>query len=134
MTTTFETAKVGDKVWSIEYGWGEIQSLTEMETYPVKVVFPMEQPQSYTRRGHRLLTHARRTLFWDEVVIEAPIKPMPVLKVDAKVFVCGIGCDQWLKRHFSHFEKGVIHTFDDGHTSWTGGPTTAWENWEVAAV
>ena len=129
MTTTFETAKVGDRVWSIERGWGVIQSLDGGETYPIIVEFQNERSLSYTLGGKRLITHELQTLFWDEVEIEAPQKPLPDLAVDAKVFVWGKEYEYRLKRHFSHFENGVLHTFDSGDTSWTGESTTGWDHW-----
>ena len=132
-TTTFETAKVGDRVWSIEFGWGEILSLGESETYPVKVFWKNQAWESYTLEGKQLARHVCRTLFWDEVKIDAPHKPLPKLEVDAKVLVW---TDPSMKqrRHFSHFSKdGRIWTFDAGATSFTKlhrNSTTAWLYWE----
>ena len=142
MTTTFETAKVGDRVWSMEYGWGEIVPTTAGETDTIKVMFIDGPSSTYTLEGRRLFTHMRprcsanQTLFWDEVVIEAPQKPLPVLEVDAKVLVW-FNPDKKHKRHFSHFGNGVIWTFDAGSTSFTRlhkSSISYWPNWEVVAV
>lgn len=133
MTTTFETAKVGDKVWSIERGWGEILSLTEGVIYPLAVGFPNENPLSFTLGGKRLLTQKYQTLFWDEVKIDAPAKPLPDLEVDTKVLVWS-DPEQKYRRHFSHFSNGRIYTFGRGRTSFTAldsAPVIEWPNWEL---
>lgn len=134
MTTTFETARVGDKVWSIERGWGEILSLTEGVIYPVEVGFPNEFPLSYTLGGKLLITHEHRTLFWSEIVIDAPAKPTPALQVDAKILVWDVP-EVKHNRHFSHFDAhGFIHTFTDGKTSFTSRATevSKWLDWDLA--
>ena len=38
MTTTFETAKVGDRVWSPVRGWGTIQAIVDSEN-PIIVYY-----------------------------------------------------------------------------------------------
>lgn len=134
MTTTFEAAQVGDRVWSIERGWGVIQSLGGGETYPIIVEFQNERSLSYTLGGKRLITHDRQTIFWDEIEIEAPQKPLPNLEVDAKVLVWNDPSDKH-NRHFSHFGVGCIWTFKYGCTSFTSehiSATTAWSYWELA--
>lgn len=135
MTTTFETAKVGDRVWSIECGWGEIFSVDEARIYPIKVEFQNGRPLTYTLGGKPMITHERQTLFWDEVKIDAPQKPMPELQVDAKVLVWK-DPDYKYKRHFSNFKNGQICTFDSGRTSFTATKNmlseTTWPHWELA--
>lgn len=133
MTTTFETAKVGDKVWCIRSGWGEIGEVGWTDRCPIYVRFPCGEFKSYTVDGLYNDEDLSRTLFWAEVVIDAPVKPVPQLEVDGKVVVWNDGRDRF-SRHFSHFSKdGVLHTFSHGKTSFTGaGHTTPWDNWELA--
>lgn len=134
MTTTFETAKVGDKVWGMRRGWGEIHSI-DTDTgynYPVAVLFPKEGRLSYTVDGLYHKDDITQSLFWDEVVIEAPQKPMPVLEVDTKVLVWYDNMPKY-KRYFSHFSSsGRVVCFDHGLTSWTAIETSEWDNWELA--
>jgi len=132
MTTTFETAKAGDRVWSIAKGWGKIISIDYSSSYPLNVVYDSGEFDTYTIGGYLCSNRAMQGLFWDEVKIEAPKKPLPDLAVDAKVFVWGNGYEYRLKRHFSHFENGKLRAFDGGHTSWTGVYTSVWNNWELA--
>ena len=133
MTTTFETAKVGDRVWCMRAGWGEIRDDRRASAaYPIHVYFSNDEFKTYTVDGLYDADDITQSLFWDEVKIEAPQKPLPDLEVDAKVLVWSDHRCLKLKRHFSHFENGVLRAFDRGHTSWTGGPTSAWPNWELA--
>lgn len=131
-TTTFETAKVGDRVWSLTEGWGVIKNRYAPHTqYPLDVGFEGGHRRRYTLWGLLNFNDLNPTLFWDEVKVEIPEKPLPQLEVDTKVWVW-IGKEvNKIKRHFSHFENGELHTFDHGKTSWTGETTTAWNNWEL---
>lgn len=131
--TTFETAKVGDKVWCLKSGWGEIQVISPFTNlYPILVYFPNGDGEAYTLGGLHDEDFKIRTLFWDEVVIEAPEKPLPDLEIDTKVIVWNSDI-QKTKRHFSHFSSsGRIKCFDNGMTSWTTEYTSPWDNWELA--
>ena len=132
MTTTFETAKVGDKVWSMGMGWGEIRDTSHSARYPIHVCFQSGEYETYTLGGAHDAEDKTQYLFWDEIVIKAPVKPMPNLEVDAKVFVWNRKGDVKLKRHFSHFEGGELHAFTSGESSWTGRITAAYAYWELA--
>ena len=134
MTTTFETSKVGDRVWCIHSGWGEIRGTQWTDRYPISVYFPNGEFKTYTVDGLYTVDDITQTLFWDEVVIQAPVKPMPDLEVDTKVLVW-FHPEQKHSRHFSHFSDGKIYTFDRGRTSFTiphDDYITGWDNWELS--
>lgn len=126
MTTTFETAQVGDKVWCLYYNkWFTITNIRKEDAYPIKT-----EINSYTLDG-RLNTHSIRTLFWDEVAITPPEKPLPKLEVDTKVLVWDTQ-DSKVKRYFSHFDKdGTINVFASGTTSWNYNITLPYNYWEL---
>ena len=128
--TTLETAKVGDKVWCLYYNkWFTIANIRKEDAYPIKT-----EINSYTLDG-RLNTHSIRTLFWDEIVITPPEKPLPKLEVDTKILVQNTLSSEPLRRYFSHFEKnGQIAAFAEGVTSWSvhDKPTIVWEYWKLA--
>ena len=128
MTTTFETAQVGDRVWCLYYNkWFTITNIRKEDAYPIKT-----EINSYTLDG-RLNTHSIRTLFWDEVIITPPPKPLPKLEVDTKVLVWDNEDKLVRKRYFSHFDNtNNIHVFAQGATSWTKDLTTKYPNWELA--
>ena len=126
--TTFETAKVGDKVWCLYYNkWFTITNIRKEDAYPIKT-----EINSYTLDG-RLNTHSIRTLFWDEVIITPPPKPLPKLEVDTKVLVWDNSNCIKRKGHFSHFdEKGKMHVFAGGTTSWSHNEIIPYNYWELA--
>jgi hypothetical protein len=80
-TTTFESARLGDRVWSITKGWGKIVGIDNNAGYPLQVKWDSAGIDTFTFDGYLLRTHATRTLFWDEVKI--PRKPAP----DAAILV-----------------------------------------------
>ena len=82
MTTTFETAKVGDEVWSMMHGWGFICAIKPEDNFPVKVTFD-ELEESYLYSGASF-NNCSQSLFWYEIVIEAPVKTVVNLTSDAK--------------------------------------------------
>lgn len=132
MTTTFETAKVGDRVWDIGRGWGTVEEVLRT-SWPVRVRFDTSHQESYTYAGG-VTVRTPRSLFWDELVI--PIKPLPKLKVDTLVRVWDKERSCAKLRYFSHFQEGKIYVFCNGATSYTIDAlyVNCWENWEVVAV
>lgn len=131
-TTTFETAKVGDRVWSTTRGWGEIIEINDSSEYPLYVKYDRVGYGMFTFGGYSLKTFVLQTLFWDKIKFEVPTKPLPVLKVDAKVLVWEDGSRTKYCRHFSHFKNNNIYVFDKGLSSWTTTVTSGWSNWELA--
>ena len=128
--TTFETAKVGDKVWCLYFEeWSIIANINMECIYPIETDL-----NSYTIDG-RMNIKSGRTLFWDKVVITPPEKPLPKLEVDTKVLVWDKEGEEKERRYFSHFEKnGKIATFAAGGTSWSreNKPLIVWQYWELA--
>lgn len=132
MTTTFETAKVGDKVWSSASGWGTVKAIDDSE-YPITVYYEDGASDTYTVEGFLFKDGGLQVLFWNEIVFDAPVKPMPDLEVDAKVFVWGRDGGEKKKRYFSHYGfNGSVICFNGGHTSWFGDKNLEeWANWEA---
>lgn len=131
MTTTFETAKVGDKVWDFMFGVGKVVDIINGE-YPIVVDFENERYkviEQFTYEGTLYKFPGTQTLFWSEIEIVAPRKPLPK---DTKVYVWVDGGSK-LARHISHFnEQGRAVCYNDGQTSWTtSGHTSSWDFWEL---
>ena len=127
--TTFETAKVGDRVWRLDYGKGvTIDNVVKADIYPIKI-----RTDHFTMDGTQQGGGDWRVLFWDEINITAPPKPLPKLEVDTKVLVWdNSNCIQ-RKGHFSHFdEKGKMHVFAGGTTSWSHKEIIPYNYWELA--
>ena len=126
--TTFETAQVGDRVWCLLHGWHTIKDTQHNVNYPI-----LTRKGSYTIDG-RNNSNNGTTLFWDEVVITPPSKPLPKLEVDTKVLVWDFEEDKYkIRGHFSHFNKyGSIFIFANGTTSWSSSTTVGYRNWKLA--
>ena len=73
---SFENAIIGDRVWTIEDGWGSIVKIDDKSKYPIKVEFEPRGKLTFTKRGFYLLTDKRQSLFWDELKYEVPTKPI----------------------------------------------------------
>ena len=118
--------KVGDRIWSIIYGWGSLYSINDydIEFY---IQYDMDLYTSHNLRD------AEKIFFWNEFKIpkEAFIKHLPDLTVDAKVIVWNNNMAKF-KRHFKEFNsRGEIICFDYGKTSFTTTDIDRWDNWEV---
>lgn len=70
----FDGIKVGDRVWSIEYGWGFVKELKNT-CYPIVVQFDSEDHQQFTMNGKFFTNSPNQSLFWDEVKITPPPRP-----------------------------------------------------------
>jgi len=77
----FDDIQIGDKVWSIEHGWGEVD-----EIYDNKFVVyfgGLTGARVYDYNGHDFYhSQINQTLFWDEIKFEKPKKPKIKLKED----------------------------------------------------
>ena len=58
--------KVGDKVFSCQFGWGEIKGIHETGDYPLDVSFGNGIEQSYTKCGRYFDTDLQPTLSFTE--------------------------------------------------------------------
>ena len=136
MSTTFEDAKIGDKVWSLTEGWGTIiDRFRSRAEYPLVVEFENREQKTYTLWGLLHYKDLNPTLFWDEIKIEAPQKPLPDLEVDAKVLVWDSKRELARTAHFCCFEDGKIYTYRSGRTSFTKvsrDHLDGWNYWEIA--
>ena len=128
--TTFEYAKVGDRVFHYKYGWSTITNIKKESDYPIIIDYDF----SFTYEGFANKSDSNPSIFWDEVIITPPEKPLPKLEVDTKVLVWYNNSDTKERRYFSHFEKnGKIATFSQGRTSWSmdNTPSIVWNYWEL---
>lgn len=72
----FENVKIGDRVWSINYGWGKISLVDKEEKTGFHVSFSNIH-WAYDLAGTRLGNDdIAQTLFWNEVIITPPPRPM----------------------------------------------------------
>lgn len=131
----FKDAKVGDKAWSIQAGWGTIYHISKERPYPIEFKSDINNKEyCFTYNGMYREIDANPTLFWNEFKIpeEAFIKPLQQLKIDTKVIVWNDE-NKKFKRHFSRFKDGKIYCFNDGRSSWNATDNSEhWNNWKLA--
>lgn len=130
----FSNAKAGDRVWSMNKGHGVIVKINTYEDYPIEVNFCTGLSDFYTVEGKDYPNDLHPTLFWDEIVFEAPKKPLPKLEVDTKVLVWDVDKPKnKLVRYFCSFDaSGRVVVFKHGTTSFScEGYTEIWSEWEV---
>jgi hypothetical protein len=78
-TTTFETAKIGNKVFSHTFGWGEIECIDLRSFFPIEVRFHESGVyETYTLEGYCYDDLPIQSLFWDKAEIKAPTKPADI--------------------------------------------------------
>lgn len=132
-----EEFKVGDKVFSYSFQqWGEVVDYDMEQVYPLTIKIGGNL-HGYAKEGRLYCNAKAQDLFFDEVSIIPPPRPLPKLEIDTKFLVSNLDIDDdnfniWHKRYFSHFEDGKIHCFVDGTTSWSGNKkTTSWLHWKL---
>ena len=92
MSTTFESALVGDRVWDILHGWGVIDDIdTQEDTLRVSFSKNCTVTYYYCRDGRKPF-YDNRTLFWDEIKFEAPTQPLRMKLVNG-IEVPHISCE-----------------------------------------
>jgi hypothetical protein len=70
----FENARTGDRVWSIRHGWGTIACL---DNHDIHVEFDyFRKKRIFSICGKYDIEDLYPTLFWDEVKIDIPQKPI----------------------------------------------------------
>lgn len=85
----FRDAKIGDRVWSIEFGWGHVYEIDNRDPTgrPLIVQFATRREQ-YCSDGRRFNRGCRYPgLYWDEVKIAPPPKPKRKVKKVAEGYL-----------------------------------------------
>ena len=138
MTTTFENVQAGHRVWDIIRGHGTTEGRCCYGCYNfLKVLFDSGVSGYYFDDGKMREggLPGARTLFWQEVTIIAPPKPLPKLAVDTKVLVWNEGSQQRYKSHFAAWsDEGHMLCWHAGKTSFTGADFGAltWDFYQLA--
>lgn len=135
--TTFENVQLLDKVFNIGLGWGTViqRAVENGKTSTFWVVFKEYGHEIHFTASGTVTTNSftatNQTLFWDEVKIVAPVKPVAVPPKDTLVLV-----DGKLKRYSTGVlsESGKLLCYHNGANSITvDSPNmiVGWETWEV---
>lgn len=95
----FKDAKVGDRVWSVRFGWGEVVALHTGVPYPIQARF-VNFTHRYSYNGV-YIDDGLPTLFWDEVKIIPPPKPKKFTVIKKRGFID----KKFLPLFLEHIEK-----------------------------
>lgn len=137
MTTTFENAKVGDRVYSLRLGrFLPIKRIDD--SYCLPIVLGAGCTEYYL--GYDGCAESGKVLgqtyFWDKPTIIAPEQPKPKREapsVDTLVEVRDCDHHEWIKRYSSgKLEGDRLFCFVCGATSKTEDSYTAWSQWRIA--
>jgi len=72
--------KVGDRLFSLNHGWGRVSSTSYSRVYPILFVPDFGAPVACTLEGKINKVHTKRALFWDEIAITPPAPPKKKVK------------------------------------------------------
>ncbi len=139
MTTTFENAVIGDKIYSVKHDWCEVIDIYKDDPYPIVLRIEGIDNDLYDIRITFDGKHAKhdkyQTFFWDKVDIIAPYKPHPELKIDTKLIVWDkeYPLDTY-KRYFAFFKDDLVCCFEGGLTSWSAENYDNVESWDFYEV
>ena len=75
--------------------------------------------------------HTLQLLWMLEEYKEPPVDWSKV-EVDTPILVRQTKDGEWLRRHFAKYEGGIVYTWKDSHTSWTGDCMTGWDYGKLA--
>lgn len=105
-----EEVKVGDKVWHVRYGWGEVSGLDDDEdtNYPILVHWA-DRDEWFTEGGKLCDADRDPTLFWQP--IKRPKKPPQREKVWQ--WVCKTGNKYWLTHSYYSSKEEVLERLYD---------------------
>lgn len=89
----FKNAKVGDRVWFFEYGWGTIVNMFYGNEYPIVFKSDTNKFCNFMIDGKRVINDINPSLFWNEIKFTIPEKPFDLetelRKLEIKEFCCG---------------------------------------------
>lgn len=130
----FSNAKVGDVVYSPNFGKGKITRLNVIGFHPLFVEFE-HLGMEYTSQGKLPNYDIYPSLFWQPIPIptEAYVRPLPKLEVDTLVWVWDKDKTKKRLSFFERFEDGKIVCFPNGTNSAypNNSASKYWSNWEL---
>jgi len=127
----FKDVKVGDRLYSVEDGWGILETICTRETYPLTIRFD-SRLESFTLEGKRYIGSKNPTLFLDKIEFKIPKKSLPDLKVGTAVLVWeGEGHPKKNKQFKKFTKKGKMVCFESGYAGMYNC-VSKWKYWELA--
>ena len=126
--------EVGDTVFDMQYGQGEVTEITDNVSYPVTICFLNNRIETYTVEGRNLNSFAMPTLYFKQPCI-TDIEPnrLPNLAVDTPILVRQKPDDLWRKAYFARWDLNDCVAWYEGRTSWSASNSliTIWSEWKL---
>jgi hypothetical protein len=107
METVF---KVGDKVYHLQYGWGEVTSIYAEQDYPIVVGFNSGKGRAFTKNGYLNSFDKTPTLSFTEYTLQGFTQERSILlpEVGELCLVKDYNDDTWLVREFAEYRHGLF--------------------------
>jgi len=130
--------KVGDKVFSIEYGWGKVDSMRiSDDDNGIGVVLDNGIVVHWDNGviSSSQFDHANNLYSFTEYTLQgfSQERPEPEIKKDTLVYVRDQAIDEWKMMHYSHKRNGEHYCFVDQKTS-KGAFTQVSKSWEYVSL
>jgi hypothetical protein len=123
-----EEFKVGDRVYDLGYGWGEVTSIDKCDTYPIQVVFAGGKIETYTKDGYLRTRDPIRLLYHQEMAIvpKDSLGRVIQVKLDGKWeprgFIAELNGGDVLCYEAKTLEEANDHTIVLRHSEWREMP------------
>ena len=115
--------KVGDRVWSLVFGWGVINDIKSGvgSTYPVVVDFDSGKRETFTEQKFYRISDKNPSLFHaNQGKIEFDTNEPIELVVDQPIWV--LIASKWMPRHVARQPKeGGVYCYRDGKSKHSSG-------------
>jgi hypothetical protein len=117
MKSDLRKVEVGDKIWTIQYGWVQVVNV-DRDSYPIET-----DGSCYTIDGKRWKGDKYPSAF-----LECPFKEQPIEKIekDTLIWFRDRSHDFWKYGYYSHFENGKHYIFNDSKKSTETSSVQAW--------
>jgi hypothetical protein len=108
--------KVGDKVFHLQHGWGEVTIIDTKQAYPIIVCFDNNEMYSFTKEGRVIKSDKTPTLSFTEYTLEgfSQEKPIELPEVGELCLVRDSDEDLWLAVVFKSYNKDEKYPFVSG--------------------
>ena len=106
---TKEIFKVGDKVYCLIHGWGEVYCIYESTDFSVRVNFKEDSDVGYDYNG-RYYQESKPTLSFTEYTLQgfSQERPIELPEVGELCLVRDYKDDTWLAREFAEYRHGLF--------------------------
>ncbi len=104
MKTNF---KVGDKVFHLQHGWGEVTIIDTEESYPITVCFNNNEMCRFTKEGRVNSWEKTPTLSFTEYTLQGFTQERPIVlpEVGELCLVRDVDSQNWYAKYFLKYEN-----------------------------